>query len=249
MVVINKNKTYVFFVIIGMIYVLNHLHQHERPGDNFVKSWHGKPDISEKAPRLSQKHEQATTVDISKGPSPLLGKITRSRRARAVDQQGATIWLSGLSADDMAQVTTALENYIYSKRHVAYRIDDRMLTYGLNSNLGKTQQDITEGTRRAGHLAATMADAGLISILSTASTRLDRERVRAVHEQRGLAFFEIHLTLSSDTNDQASLWTPSQGNEAPLRPELEIDITHMELLVCVKTIHTFLKAQKVLAVP
>jgi adenylylsulfate kinase len=122
------------------------------------------------------------------------GRVARSRRSELFGQQGATLWLTGLSASGKSTLAFLLEQQLVENRYKAYVLDGDNMRHGLNSNLGFSAVDREENIRRVGEVARLFADAGLIVIASFISPfRKDRALVRAMHETSGLTFIEIHV--------------------------------------------------------
>lgn len=117
--------------------------------------------------------------------------IERSERLSS----GATVWLTGLSGSGKSTIAVAFEQALIASRRAAYLLDGDNLRHGLNADLGLSDVDRTENIRRVGHVAALMADAGLVAIAPLVSPFRDaRAAVRAVHEAAGLPFFEVWVS-------------------------------------------------------
>ena len=132
--------------------------------------------------------------------------------AGAVDQQdrpvpargnGATLWLTGLSASGKSTVAAAIEKALVERGRAAYMLDGDNLRHGLNADLGFTLVDRAENVRRTGEVAKLLADAGVVAIAALVSPdREARDRVRAAHEAAGLRFVEVFLDTPIDVCEQ-----------------------------------------------
>lgn len=90
--------------------------------------------------------------------------------------------LSRLVADELAAGTG----------HTALLLDGDDLRNGLSSDLGFSDSDRREQARRAAHVAALVAQSGLVAIVALVSPfARDRARARSIHDELGLAFLEV----------------------------------------------------------
>jgi adenylyl-sulfate kinase len=118
----------------------------------------------------------------------------KKKRAEIMNQQGATIWLTGLSGAGKSSTAFFLEHALLERGYKTYALDGDTLRHGLNSDLDFTNVDREENVRRAGEVAKLFADAGLIVIASFISPfARDRRMVRNLHEKAGLRFVEIFI--------------------------------------------------------
>jgi bifunctional enzyme CysN/CysC len=107
---------------------------------------------------------------------------------------GSTLWLTGLSAAGKTTVADALELRLAELGRAAVLLDGDVLRDGLSSDLGTSPEDRSEQARRTAHVAALIARAGLIAIVSLISPyREDRARAREIHHALGLGFHEIWI--------------------------------------------------------
>jgi bifunctional enzyme CysN/CysC len=107
---------------------------------------------------------------------------------------GTTLWLTGLSASGKTTVARALERRLAELGRVAVVLDGDVLREGLSSDLGISPEDRSEQARRTAHVAALIAGAGLVAIVSLISPYAeDRGRAREIHEAEGLDFHEIWI--------------------------------------------------------
>ncbi len=120
--------------------------------------------------------------------------LPRERRWEAVGGAGATVWLTGLSGSGKSSVAVELEALLVARGRPAYLLDGDNLRHGLNRDLGFGDADRSENVRRVGEVARLFADAGLVAVVPLISPfRVDRDRVRALHEVAGLGFVEVFV--------------------------------------------------------
>jgi adenylyl-sulfate kinase len=123
-----------------------------------------------------------------------VGALSRERRWRALGQRGATVWLTGLPASGKSTIAAMVEQLLIEQGRAAYRLDGDNLRHGLCRDLGFSAEDRAENVRRTAHLAALLADAGLVALVALVSPyAADRARAREIHEQEGLPFIEVYV--------------------------------------------------------
>ena len=127
------------------------------------------------------------------------GHVARSDRP----SQGATIWFTGLSGSGKSTVATACEARLVEQGRPAYVLDGDNIRHGLNGDLGFSAAHRAENVRRVGHVAALMADAGIVALVPLVSPyRADRDRVRELHEAAGLPFVEVFVDTPIELCEQ-----------------------------------------------
>ncbi|HTR00313.1 MAG TPA: adenylyl-sulfate kinase [Candidatus Acidoferrum sp.] len=122
------------------------------------------------------------------------GRVERRKRQEIFNQQGATLWLTGLSGAGKSTLAFLLEHLLVEQGYKAYVLDGDNVRHGLNSNLGFSAADREENIRRVGEVAKLFADAGMIVLASFISPfRRDRDLVRDIHKAADLNFIEIFI--------------------------------------------------------
>ena len=138
--------------------------------------------------------------------------LDRDDRWLAIDQRGATVLLTGLSASGKSTIAVALERRLVDSGQSAYLLDGDNIRHGLSDDLGFTPGDRTEHIRRVGQVARLMADAGTIAVVSLISPlTADREHLRKAHQQANLPFVEVFV-------DTAAAGMRAPRPQGPLRP-------------------------------
>jgi bifunctional enzyme CysN/CysC len=167
------------------------------------------------------------------------GEVEAGRRQQITGGPGATVWLTGLSGSGKSTIGARLERDLVAKGRLAYRLDGDNIRHGLNRDLGFSAADRGENIRRVGEVARLFADAGVVAIVPVISPyRADRDRVRRLHEEAGLAFVEVFVDAPlevCETRDPKGLYAKARAGEVtgftgvddpyepPLTPELTID--------------------------
>eukprot|EP00546_Thalassionema_frauenfeldii_P015291 CAMPEP_0178924182 /NCGR_PEP_ID=MMETSP0786-20121207/17175_1 /TAXON_ID=186022 /ORGANISM="Thalassionema frauenfeldii, Strain CCMP 1798" /LENGTH=644 /DNA_ID=CAMNT_0020598845 /DNA_START=45 /DNA_END=1976 /DNA_ORIENTATION=- len=156
--------------------------------------------------QLRAKALAATTPHIiecsaaERGESQAACHLPASDRYAALEQKGATLWMTGCSGAGKTTIATALEERLVKHygKHV-YRLDGDNLRTGLNRDLGFSSSDRAESVRRTGELATLFSDAGVITLVGLISPyRADRDAVRKRHEEQGIPFYEVFLDVPVD---------------------------------------------------
>ena len=145
------------------------------------------------------------------------GEVTREDRTRLLGQTGATIWFTGLSGAGKSTVAVALEQALFARGKLCYRLDGDNVRLGINKNLGFSEADRAENIRRIGEVAKLFGDAGIVSLSSFISPyRADRDQVRELHEQAGLTFIEVFVDCSlevAEERDPKGLYKKARAGE------------------------------------
>lgn len=184
------------------------------------------------------------------------GAITRDDRYAFLNQKGATIWLTGLSGSGKSTVSVALEQMMFRKGYLVYRLDGDNIRFGLNANLGFSAEDRKENIRRISEVAKLMGDAGVISTTAFISPyTVDRDIARAIHEKAGIPFVEVHVDVPlevAEARDPKGLYKKARRGEiknftgiddpyeAPPNPEIKIDTSKLGISDCAKVILDYL---------
>jgi len=179
--------------------------------------------------------------------SPLVvwhgSQVSQAERCKLLNQQPATIWLTGLSAAGKSTLAFALERALIDLGHACYVLDGDNVRHGLNRNLGFSHEDRTENIRRIAEVAKLMNDAGLIVIAAFISPyRADRALARSII---GADFFrEVYVSTSlsvCESRDPKGLYIKAREGkvaeftgisspyEEPELPDLVIDTTQRSL--------------------
>jgi adenylylsulfate kinase len=181
-----------------------------------------------------------------------------------MNQRGATLWFTGLSGSGKSTIAVALEEALFERGHLSYRLDGDNIRLGINKNLGFSADDRTENIRRIGEIAKLFVDSSVIALTSFISPyREDRDKVRALHEESGMPFIEVFVDCSLDEaekRDPKGLYKKARAGEiknftgiddpyeAPEKPEIHLHTDQMslqeevDLLLAYLTQHNILPA-------
>jgi bifunctional enzyme CysN/CysC len=95
--------------------------------------------------------------------------VSRTERARLKRQRPYCLWFTGLSASGKSTIANRIEQELFAAGRHTYLIDGDNVRHGLNRDLGFTEADRVENTRRVAEVARLMVDAGLIVLVSLIS--------------------------------------------------------------------------------
>jgi adenylylsulfate kinase len=173
------------------------------------------------------------------------GEISQTDRNNLLGQKGATLWFTGLSGSGKSTVAVALEQELFKRGKLSYRLDGDNIRLGINKNLGFSAEDRTENIRRIGEIAKLFVDCGILSLSSFISPyRVDRDTVRALHNSCDMTFIEVFVDCSLDvaeSRDPKGLYKKARAGEIknftgiddpyeePVSPEIHLRTDQMTL--------------------
>ena len=185
------------------------------------------------------------------------GEIARGDRNQLLGQQGATLWFTGLSGSGKSTIAVALEQALFQRSKLSYRLDGDNIRLGINKNLGFSAEDRSENIRRIGEIAKLFVDSSVIALSSFISPyRADRDRVRELHAESNFAFIEIFVDCSlaeAEARDPKGLYRKARAGEiknftgiddpyeAPTKPEIHLHTDKMTLEEEVDVIMAYLE--------
>ncbi|MDZ7750822.1 MAG: adenylyl-sulfate kinase [Gammaproteobacteria bacterium] len=178
--------------------------------------------------------------------------VGRESREQLLNQKGATLWFTGLSASGKSTIAFTLEHLLIEQGYLPYVLDGDNVRHGLNKNLGFSADDRAENIRRIGEVARLFADAGVITMTSFISPyRMDRDRVRDLHDEANVPFVEIFVDTPiavCEDRDPKGLYQRARAGEIkmftgiddpyepPLEPEIVIRADQMDPPGCARVI-------------
>ena len=178
---------------------------------------------------------------LSRGRDLAWQRLTVDRQARAARNahRPCVVWLTGLSGAGKSTIADLAEKALHAEGWHTFLLDGDNVRHGLTKDLGFTDADRVENVRRVAEVAALMADAGLIVLVSFISPfRAEREDVRA--RMAPEEFCEVHVDTPlevAEQRDPKGLYSSARRGELanftgidspyepPHNPELRIDTT------------------------
>ena len=132
-------------------------------------------------------------------------------------------------------------------------------SFGINKNLGFSEEDRAENIRRVGEISKLFVDSGVLVLSSFISPYVrDRDLVRQVHEEAGMNFIEVFVDCSleaAESRDPKGLYKKARAGEiknftgiddpyeAPSAPEIHLHTDQQTLEEEVAQIIDALKAR------
>jgi bifunctional enzyme CysN/CysC len=164
--------------------------------------------------------------------------LGREHRWARLGTRGGTVWLTGLSGSGKSSIARHIEARLVEQGVSAYVLDGDNLRDGISRDLTFTRQDRGENARRAAEIAKLFADAGVVAVVALISPySVDRARARAIHEDSGLVFLEVHVATEladCEARDPKGLYAKARAGavanftmvddpyEVPERPDLVV---------------------------
>lgn len=163
--------------------------------------------------------------------------IDRTSRERLNGHQGKVVWLTGLSGSGKSTLANALEVDLHRNGVRTYLLDGDNMRLGLNSDLGFTEADRIENTRRLAEVANLMQDAGLVAICASISPfRQAREAARLLIGVSHFVevFLDVPLAICEKRDPKGLYKKARLGNisnmsgvsspyEPPVQPDVRVD--------------------------
>jgi bifunctional enzyme CysN/CysC len=147
------------------------------------------------------------------------GRLSRLERFAALGTTGGTLLFTGLSASGKSTLAAGVEEAFVRSGRPAFLLDGDNLRHGLNADLGFADRDRTENVRRAGEVAAMFAEAGSLALIALICPFAeDRQLIRSLHEEAGLAFAEIFVDTSieeCERRDPKGLYARARAGQLP----------------------------------
>ena len=147
------------------------------------------------------------------------GRLSRLERFAALGTSGGTLLFTGLSGAGKSTVAAGVEEAFVRGGRPAFLLDGDNLRHGLNADLGFSDRDRTENVRRAGEVAAMFAEAGTLALIALICPfEEDRQLIRSLHEQAGIAFAEIFVDTSieeCERRDSKGLYARARAGQLP----------------------------------
>lgn len=111
-------------------------------------------------------------------------QLDKSVRAAVNNQKPCVVWFTGFSGSGKSTIADKLEQKLHEAGKRTYLLDGDNVRFGLNKDLGFTDQDRVENIRRVAEVAKLMVDAGLIVLASFISPfRSERRMARELLDE------------------------------------------------------------------
>ncbi len=195
-------------------------------------------------------------AEIADQTAAVYGGVSREERERRHRHRGAVLWLTGLPGSGKSTLAAALERALFEGGMHAVVIDTDLIRRGLSHDLGFSQDDRTEITRRVAEMAKLLADAGNIAIAALVSPlQSDRALARSIV---GDGFAEVHIRADlalCEARDPKGLYARARRGEIklyagldgiyepPVMPDLTIDTGKLDIAEAVDRLVGFVDSR------
>lgn len=184
--------------------------------------------------------------------------ISRHDRNSLNNHKSGLVWFTGLSASGKSTIAHNVEKELFKQSIHTYVLDGDNIRYGLNSDLGFSNDDRKENIRRIVELSKLLIDAGVLVLAAFISpSGEDREYIKKSFENDN--FLQIYVKCSieeCEKRDPKGQYKRARAGiiknytgisapyEEPETPDLVIDTQKMTLEDSVTTVIKFLNEEK-----
>ena len=187
---------------------------------------------------------------------PIFDKmLSREDKERQLSQRGVTLWFTGLSGSGKSTIAVALERRLTAKGFLCRILDGDNVRFGINSDLGFSEEDRRENIRRIAEICKLFTQTGIVTIASFVSpTNALREMARQIVGNEDMMEVYISTPLAEcERRDVKGLYAKARRGEirdftgisspfeAPEKPEIEIDTTSLSVEECVDMVYNVIK--------
>ncbi|WP_458412807.1 adenylyl-sulfate kinase [Schinkia sp. CFF1] len=185
--------------------------------------------------------------------------ITKEKRREQNNHHSFVIWFTGLSGSGKSTIANALARRLYEHGVKNYVLDGDNIRYGLNRDLGFSNEDRTENIRRIGEVAKLFVDSGQVVLTAFISPfQSDRKIVRDLlgeHE-----FFEVYVKCpleDCEKRDPKGLYEKARKGiipeftgisspyEEPAAPEIIIESNKWTVEECVDQLLNYFTSKNI----
>ncbi|KAB7668864.1 adenylyl-sulfate kinase [Bacillus sp. B1-b2] len=181
--------------------------------------------------------------------------VTKQNRRENNKHHSYVLWFTGLSGSGKSTVANAVAKRLFKDQTNTYVLDGDNIRFGINNDLGFSDEDRKENIRRIGEVSKLFVDSGQVVITAFISPfREDRDRVREILEED--EFIEVYIKCSleaCESRDPKGLYEKARKGiikeftgisspyEEPVQPEIMVDTENQSVEECVEQIVQFLK--------
>jgi bifunctional enzyme CysN/CysC len=144
-------------------------------------------------------------------------KVTPELHAARMGTSPRVFWLTGLSGSGKSTIANALSCELHERGIPHFVLDGDNLRFGINRDLGFTEEERTENIRRTAEIAALMADAGLIVAVALVSPlERDREMAKQIIGEERFRLIYVNTPLEEcERRDPKGLYAKARSGHIP----------------------------------
>ncbi|HWJ78158.1 MAG TPA: adenylyl-sulfate kinase [Niallia sp.] len=181
--------------------------------------------------------------------------ITKKQRREKNNHHSFVLWFTGLSGSGKSTVANAVAKRLFEDDINNYVLDGDNIRFGINKDLGFSDEDRKENIRRIGEVSKLFVDSGQVVLTAFISPfQEDRNRVRELLEED--EFIEVYIKCSltaCEARDPKGLYEKARKGiikdftgisspyEEPVNPEVVVDTEQNTVEECVEQIVHYLK--------
>jgi len=181
--------------------------------------------------------------------------ITKKQRRNQNGHKSFILWFTGLSGSGKSTLANATAKALFTREIRNYVLDGDNIRFGLNKNLGFSEEDRKENIRRIGEVSKLFVDSGQIVLTAFISPfQKDRNQVRQLVEQKEFVEVYVKCPLAEcEKRDPKGLYQKARNGEIknftgidslyeePINPELVIETNRYSVEECVVQVITYLE--------
>lgn len=123
--------------------------------------------------------------------------LSREERENSLNQRSCVLWFTGLSGSGKSTIAINLERLLFENGFFAQVLDGDNIRFGLNKNLGFSNEDRIENIRRISEVAKLYCNSGIITLCSFVSPTVEiRNLAKSIIGSSD--FYEIFVDTSLD---------------------------------------------------
>jgi bifunctional enzyme CysN/CysC len=144
-------------------------------------------------------------------------QVTNQMHADLLANTPKVIWFTGLSGSGKSTIAGALSAELHKQGRANFVLDGDNLRFGINRDLGFTEEDRTENIRRTAGVAALMADSGLIVLVALVSPmHLDRQMAKEIIGKNRFVLVYVSTPLEvCEARDTKGLYGKARLGQIP----------------------------------
>lgn len=175
---------------------------------------------------------------------PIFDKmLTRADKESLLKQRGCMVWFTGLSGSGKSTVAIALERELQKRGILCRILDGDNIRFGINSNLGFSEEDRIENIRRIAEIGKLFVDTGIVTIAAFISpNNMLREMASKIIGQDD--FIEVFVSTpleECERRDVKGLYAKARRGEiknftgisapfeAPENPDISLDTSKLSV--------------------